>query len=89
MTVTLDASEIRDLVRENFVVFGATPADLADLSETLLIQGGRYYGRSFRTESLLAMWMPDVGVLQFYAADGAMLRTINLLNTRPPARQAA
>ncbi|HZZ73903.1 MAG TPA: hypothetical protein VFE24_16745 [Pirellulales bacterium] len=89
MTVTVDPYEVRELVLENFREYGAKPDDLEHLSETLLIQGGRYFGRSYRTEELMAMWMPEVGVLQFYSADGTMLRTVNLFTERSPLRQAA
>ena len=89
MTVTIDPVEVRELVVAAFQEFGATSNDLDQLSETLLIQGGRYFGRSYRTEHLLAMWMPDVGILQFYSADGIMLRTINLFTEKTPARHAA
>ena len=89
MTVTIDPNEVRELVVSAFQEFGAKRNELDQLSETLLIQGGRYFGRSYRTEELLAMWMPDVGILQFYAADGTMLRTINLFTEKTPVRQAA
>jgi hypothetical protein len=89
MTVSIDPIEVRELVVSAFREFGAKRGELEQLSETLLIQGGRYYGRSYRTEELLAMWMPDVGIVQFYTADGAMLRTVNLFTERTPVRQAA
>ena len=89
MTVTIDPCEVREIVLEVFRGYGAKPDELEQLSETLLIQGGHYFGRSYRTEELMAMWMSEVGVLQFYSADGAMLRTINLLTELTPVRQAA
>ncbi len=89
MTVSIDPIEVRELVVSAFREFGAKRDELDQLSETLLIQAGRYYGRSYRTEEFLAMWMPDVGIVQFYSADGAMLRTVNLFTELTPVRQAA
>jgi len=38
---------------------------------------------------MFAMWLIDVGVLQFYDADGEMLHTVNLFTELVPARAAA
>ena len=50
---------------------------------------GKYRGRSYRHEGLLAMWLAGVGVLQIYDAKGRMLRTINLLEEQDLLRRAA
>jgi hypothetical protein len=89
MKVAPHADEIRQLVLENFEAYGAKKRELGRISDTFLIQDGRYYGRSYRTEHLMAMWLIDVGVLQFYGADGTMLRTINLLHEMPVLKAAA
>jgi hypothetical protein len=38
---------------------------------------------------MFAMWMIDVGVLQFYDVDGEMLHTVNLFTELQPQRVAA
>jgi len=38
---------------------------------------------------MFAMWMLEIGVLQFYDADGEMLQTMNLFNEQQPHRAAA
>jgi len=38
---------------------------------------------------MFAMWLIDVGVLQFYDADGEMLHTVNLFTELLPQRAAA
>lgn len=78
------ADSIRELVFSTLRELGATDCELAQMSDTLLIREGRYYGRSFRTEQHMAMWM--AGLVQFYGADGEMLRTIML---KPEPRQHA
>ena len=45
--------------------------------------------RSYRTDGLMAMWLVEVGIVQFYDADGAMVRTINLLEEMEPLKVAA
>ena len=63
MKVAPHADDIRQLVLENFEAYGAKKRELGRISDTFLIQDGRYYGRSYRTEHLMAMWLIDVGVL--------------------------
>jgi len=38
---------------------------------------------------MFAMWLIDVGVLQFYDAGGEMLQTVNLFTELQPQRVAA
>jgi hypothetical protein len=59
------------------------------LEETILIDGGKCAARSYRLDGLMAMWLIEVGILQFYDADGAMLRTINLFQELEPVKLAA
>ena len=82
-------SEVRSLVIENFLAFGATTSVLAELNENIVIDDGRYMARTYKADGLMAMWLIDVGLLQFYDADGDMLRTVNLFQTRTPHRMAA
>ena len=45
--------------------------------------------RCYRAAELFAMWLIDVGVLQFYDAEGEMLHTVNLFTELQPQRAAA
>ena len=45
--------------------------------------------RCYRVAEMFAMWLIDVGVLQFYDADGEMLHTVNLFTELQPQRAAA
>jgi hypothetical protein len=57
--------------------------------ESILIDAGRYVARSYRSDDYLAMWLVEVGIVQFYDAEGEMLATINLFESLRPQRMAA
>ncbi len=89
MTISPDAVEVRAIVRRIFLELGVGEAALGDLAETVLIDEGKIRARSYRVEQLMAMWMVDVGILQFYDEEGNMLRRANLLMELAPRRMAA
>ncbi len=89
MRLSPPPEEVRELVVRNFEEFGVTPLGTSALKETILIDDGRYVARSYRAGGYLAMWLVGVGIVQFYDADGNMLRTINLLRELEPQRMAA
>ncbi len=77
---------VRELVVEQFRRYGVTVS--RDPTETILIREGRYRGRSYRSDGMMAMWMIEIGLLQFYGADGEMLATIHLFD-RPVSQKSA
>lgn len=89
MRVSLKPGEIRELVIRTFDEFGADADALADMSETILFDGRKYRGRSYRTDTFLAVWLIEVGLVQFYDARGNMLRTVNLFEEWQPQAMAA
>jgi hypothetical protein len=80
------SDSVRELVLNTFRELGVDEGQLVAMTDTLLVREGRYYGRSFRTREHMAMWME--GLVQFYGADGEMLRTV-LLNAQPQQRARA
>ena len=40
-------------------------------------------------DHLMAMWLADIGLIQFYDCEGNMLRTVNLFAEIAPLRMAA
>lgn len=86
MLPTPSPTLVRELVVEQFRRYGVE--EVREPAETILIRDGRYRGRSYRAEGFLAMWMIEVGLLQFYAADGEMLATIHLFD-RPVSQRLA
>jgi hypothetical protein len=85
----MNAADIRRLVTLYFLDLGAEPADVDDVQENIRIDRGRCVARCYRVAEMFAMWMIDVGVLQFYDADGEMLATVNLFTELQPQRAAA
>jgi hypothetical protein len=89
MTISPHPDHIRTIVFRTFLELDVDEESLTDLDERLMLDDGRYVARSYRVEDLLAMWMIDVGLVQFYDANGNMLRTVNLFEEIEPQRMAA
>jgi hypothetical protein len=89
MTICPDPDAIRDIVFRTFLELDVDEDSLADLDERIMLDSGRYIARSYRVADLLAMWMIDVGLVQFYDECGNMLRTVNLFEEIEPQRMAA
>ncbi len=79
---------VRRLVIKTFVDLGTEHSSLWDLEETVSIDEGRIVARSYLLDNLFAMWLIDVGIVQFYDSDGNMLRTVSLFDP-VDARMAA
>lgn len=89
MRVIPSAAEVRYLVASLFSDLGSGDFGPLDLDETMRIDGGKLVARTYRTDSLWAMWMIEIGLLQVYDEEGQMLRTINLFEELEPVRVAA
>lgn len=89
MSISPDAVEVRAIVRRIFLELGVGEAALGDLSENVLIDDGRIQARSYRIDQFMAMWMIEVGIVQFYDDAGNMVRRTNLLAEIRPRRMAA
>lgn len=89
MAVYHEPRAVRRIAEQTFRALGAAEEQVADLDEHLLVQEGRYYARTYRTDDLSAMWLIDIQLLQVYDADGEMLATINLGQDMPAVRLAA
>jgi hypothetical protein len=89
MTISPDPAHIRTIVFRTFLELDVPEESLEDLDERLLLDEGRYVARSYRVDELLAMWMIDVGLIQFYDSSGNMLRTVNVFEEIEPQRMAA
>ena len=81
--------EIRGIVSRTFsgLAGGARPP--VDINENLVLSEGEYVARSYRWRNYFAMWMVDVGIVQFYDDEGNMLRTVNLFSDAPSQTKAA
>ena len=89
MCLHMHAADVRSLVTRYFLELGADAVEVADVQENIRIDRGRCVARCYRVAEMFAMWLIDVGVLQFYDADGEMLHTVNLFTELQPQRAAA
>jgi len=89
MRLHMHAADVRHLVTRYFLDLGLEAVDVAEVQENIRIDRGRCVARCYRVSDMFAMWLIDVGVLQFYDADGEMLQTINLFTELQPQRAAA
>jgi hypothetical protein len=89
MTISPDPDQIRTIVFRTFLELDVDEERLSDLDERIMLDAGRYVARSYRVDDYLAMWMIDVGLVQFYDGEGNMLRTVNLFEEIEPQRMAA
>ena len=99
MTVSHSPQQIKQIVSRTFEELGVKTGSEKiggekigtepDLNETLLLHDGHYVARSYRAGELMAMWFVDNGFIQFYDAEGNMLRTIHLHQEIIERRMAA
>ena len=80
---------VRELVAQVLESYDVEIRSLSDLDETILIDDGRYASRSYNVDGYMAMWLVEIGVLQFYDEEGNMLQTVNLFEELEPHRMAA
>jgi hypothetical protein len=81
--------EVKQIVARVFLDLGATSAKLFGIRETMFIDRGLCIARSYRADSLKAVWQIDEGIVEFYDADGELVRTLNLLQRSVPQAMAA
>ena len=81
--------EVRELVLQTFQSFDVEIFSAAEFDETVLIDDGRYAARTYKVDGYMAMWLVEIGIVQFYDAEGNMLLTVNLLEELEPQRMAA
>ncbi len=89
MSVGSQPSHVRALVLKTLQHLGATVFSEFQVDETIIVQQGRCMARSYRADAFFAMWLVELGLVQFYDADGDVLLVINLLDDAPPAKLAA
>ena len=89
MRVDAQPAEVLCLVVGMFERFGASPQSLFDIEETIRIDRGRQIARTYRVDGLMAMWLLEIGIVQFYDADGNMLATVNVLEEAVPQQMVA
>jgi hypothetical protein len=81
--------QVREMVLRTFEDFDVFADSPWDLDETILIDDGRYSARTYKLAGHMAMWLLEIGIVQFYDDVGNMLRTVNLWEELSPQRLAA
>jgi len=81
--------EVRYLVVSTFRQLGVELDSAMDVDETIRLDAGKCVSRTYRCDGHMAMWLVEVGILQFYDEQGNMLRTVNLFQQYRPVRMAA
>jgi hypothetical protein len=81
--------EVRALVARIFRQHGAVAGQTIDLLESALFDDGRCVAWSYRLTDLMAMWFVEIGILQFYDAEGNLLHTLSLHGPARAGRVAA
>ena len=89
MTVQLPSRQVKQLVVRTFLELGLAQPSLFGLKETMFVDGGRCLARSYRVETLQAVWDIDEGIIRFVDSAGHVLRTVNLLEEVMPQLMAA
>jgi len=89
MMIAPHPDRVRTLVFQTLLEFDVHEDSLEDLDERILLDAGKYVARSYQVDDYMAMWLIEAGIVQFYDADGNMLRTVNLLEEALPRRLAA
>jgi hypothetical protein len=81
--------EVRDIVLRAFQDFGVRIFSTWDIDETILVDDRRSAARTYKADGYMAMWLREIGILQFYDAEGNMLMTVNLSEELELQRMAA
>ena len=90
MLVSPTDNEVRWIVEQSFQrYFSVSDEEMLDLNESGVVDDGRCIARCYRVANYLAMWLKDVGILQFYDDRGRMLRRANLFAEIEPRSAAA
>ena len=89
MNAVVLPEDVSQLVARTFQQFGLQLRRDSNLNETILVGDGQYVARSYRAAGLMAMWFIKEGIVQFYDAQGDLLRTIRVSEKTEPRRAAA
>lgn len=80
MRTALSPETVREIVACILKDLGRGPAKLTDVKETVFLNGSECMARSYRYDGWMAMWLVEDGIVQFYDAEGEMLRTLSFLD---------
>ncbi len=89
MYPSISPTTMRQLVLRRFQEYRRQRLAGSDIEERMRIEDGRVVAYSYRADNMFAMWMIDVGLVQFYDQAGNMLQAVDLLSEPGVDRRAA
>ena len=89
MFTSVTPSEMRRIVLRGFAEHHPRSISNEELQEHVRVEDGKIVAYCYEAANLFAMWMVQVGLVQFYDDRGTMLQTLDLKSTTAERRQAA
>ncbi len=86
---SISPGEMRRVVLDGFQQHLPRRLTVSDLEIRARIEDGRVAAYSYRVDNLFAMWMIEVGLIQFYDDDGNLLQAVDLPLVAQTDRRAA
>ena len=82
-------NEMRRVVLHGFQRHCTRIIPQEDVQEYVRIEEGKVAAYCYYVDHLFAMWMVDIGLVQFYTDEGTMLQTFDLSALAAEPRRAA
>lgn len=82
-------NEMRRVVLDSFQRHCTRIIPREDMQEYVRVEQGKVVAYCYYVDDLFAMWMVDIGLVQFYNETGAMLHTFDLSMPATEIRRAA
>lgn len=89
MFPAITPNEMRQVVLSGFQRHRRRRLESAELDERVRVEDGRVVAYCYRAGNLFAMWLVQVGLVQFYDGAGNMLQTVDLISPAATDRRAA
>ncbi len=82
-------TEMRQLVLDGFQRHQQRKLVQGDLEQRVRVEAGKVVAYCYRAENLFAMWMVQIGLVQFYDGQGNLLQLLDLTAPETEVRRAA
>ena len=89
MFTSVTPSDMRRIVLRSFAQHDSRSISNEELQEHARVEDGKIVAYCYEASNLFAMWMVEVGLVQFYDDRGTMLQTLDLKSITTERRQAA
>ena len=85
MYSAISPAEMRQVVVNRFQQHDSRAMADGELEERVRVESGKVVAYCYRAGNLFAMWMIEIGLVQFYDSDGNLLPAYELPARRPIA----